>query len=72
LGARLPQTETLFSAAAAHCRPAVRKLYPKEDPQCSADDLAIRGQEHWADKGGIKLFLWEKRRAPGTDHQAYG
>ena len=33
-----------------------------------ADDLAIRGQEHWADKGGIKLFLWEKRRAPGTDH----
>ena len=34
-----------------------------------ADDLAIRGQEHWADKSGIKLFLWEKRRAPGTDYQ---
>jgi pimeloyl-ACP methyl ester carboxylesterase len=34
-----------------------------------SDGSPIRGQEHWADKGGIKLFLWEKRRAPGTDHQ---
>src|SRR5450759_4472094 len=30
-----PDAPTFLSAAAAHCRPAVRKLYPKEDPQCS-------------------------------------
>jgi alpha-beta hydrolase superfamily lysophospholipase len=35
----------------------------------AADGALIRGQEHWADKDGIKLFLWEKRRAPGTDYQ---
>ncbi|HEY0441463.1 MAG TPA: alpha/beta fold hydrolase [Xanthobacteraceae bacterium] len=24
------------------------------------------GQEHWTHKGDVRLFLWEKRRAPGT------
>jgi pimeloyl-ACP methyl ester carboxylesterase len=28
---------------------------------------SLPGQEHWIDKSGVKLFLWEKRRAPGTD-----
>ena len=27
-------------------------------------NVAIKGQEHWAKKGDVKLFLWEKR-APG-------
>lgn len=24
------------------------------------------GQEHWVDKGDVRLFLWEKQRKPGT------
>ena len=28
----------------------------------------LPGQEHWLDKKGVRLFLWEKRRAPGTDY----
>ena len=32
-------------------------------------ELMIPGQEHWAEKDGIKLFLWEKRRAPNTDYR---
>jgi pimeloyl-ACP methyl ester carboxylesterase len=34
-------------------------------------NLAVQtlpGHEHWLDKNGVKLFLWEKRRAPGTDY----
>jgi len=27
----------------------------------------IPGQEHWAKKGDVKLFLWEKRAVPGTE-----
>ena len=26
------------------------------------------GQEHWVDKGDVRLFLWEKKRKPGTAH----
>ena len=26
------------------------------------------GVEHWTHKGDVKLFLWEKKRAPGTEH----
>ena len=26
------------------------------------------GVEHWTRKGDVKLFLWEKKRAPGTEH----
>jgi pimeloyl-ACP methyl ester carboxylesterase len=26
------------------------------------------GVEHWTHKGEVKLFLWEKKRAPGTPH----
>src|SRR5688572_29106677 len=29
----------------------------------------VQGTEHWADKDGIKLFLWEKRRLSGTEYQ---
>ena len=29
----------------------------------------VPGQEHWAEKDGVKLFLWEKRRAPNTDYR---
>ncbi len=28
----------------------------------------IGGVEHWTRKGDVKLFLWEKKRAPGTEH----
>jgi len=35
----------------------------------AGDGHLVQGREHWADKNGIKLFLWEKRRAPGTDYQ---
>jgi pimeloyl-ACP methyl ester carboxylesterase len=31
-----------------------------------ADPAAIAGQEHWTDKDGLRLFLWEKR-APGRE-----
>ena len=24
------------------------------------------GTEHWTSKGGVKLFLWNKKPAPGT------
>src|SRR5205085_1583350 len=27
----------------------------------------IKGQEHWINKGDVRLFLWEKQAAPGTD-----
>jgi pimeloyl-ACP methyl ester carboxylesterase len=26
------------------------------------------GEEHWIDKGDVRLFLWEKKRKPGTQH----
>ncbi len=26
------------------------------------------GQEHWVDKGDVRLFLWEKKRHAGTTH----
>lgn len=42
----------------------------KQDVQfADADKPVVAGEEHWADKNGIKLFLWEKRRAPGTAYQ---
>jgi pimeloyl-ACP methyl ester carboxylesterase len=31
-------------------------------------DITSPGQEHWIDKDGARLFLWEKRRAPNTCH----
>jgi pimeloyl-ACP methyl ester carboxylesterase len=30
---------------------------------------AIEGREHCTSKGDVRLFLWEKRRAPGTAHR---
>lgn len=33
------------------------------------DEPLVQGTEHWADKNGIKLFLWEKRRLAGTEYQ---
>jgi len=35
----------------------------------SDDGSSVRGQEHWPEKDGVKLFLWEKRRAPNTDYR---
>jgi len=35
----------------------------------SESRMAIEGREHWTDKGDVRLFLWQKRRAPGTDHR---
>ena len=32
-------------------------------------EAAIVGQEHWTRKGEVKLFLWEKRAAPGTGNR---
>ena len=26
------------------------------------------GHEHWVDKGDVRLFLWEKKRKPGTEY----
>ena len=28
-----------------------------------------QGQEHWANKDGVKLFLWNKKRVPSTPYQ---
>ncbi len=32
----------------------------------STTEATVTGQEHWARKGDIKLYLWEKRAVPGT------
>ena len=37
------------------------------DVSGSVSQGRIKGQEHWTKKGEVNLFLWEKRRAPGTD-----
>ena len=34
-----------------------------------ADKPVVQGQEHWTEKDGSRLFLWEKRHAPGTDYR---
>jgi pimeloyl-ACP methyl ester carboxylesterase len=31
--------------------------------------VSITGQEHWTNKGDVRLYLWEKRAAPGTAHR---
>jgi len=31
--------------------------------------VSITGQEHWTNKGDIRLFLWEKKAVPGTGHR---
>lgn len=31
--------------------------------------VSITGQEHWTNKGEIRLFLWEKKAVPGTPHR---
>ena len=31
--------------------------------------VTITGQEHWTKKGDVRLFLWEKKAAPGTGHR---
>jgi len=28
---------------------------------------AVAGQEHWTNRGEVRLFMWEKRAAPGTE-----
>jgi pimeloyl-ACP methyl ester carboxylesterase len=35
----------------------------------NSDKPVVAGQEHWTEKDGAKLFMWEKRRLPGTDYQ---
>jgi pimeloyl-ACP methyl ester carboxylesterase len=42
----------------------------KQDvPFANADKPVVAGQEHWTEKDGAKLFMWEKRRLPGTVYQ---
>jgi pimeloyl-ACP methyl ester carboxylesterase len=31
--------------------------------------ILVQGQEHWTSKDGIKIFLWNKKRALNTTHQ---
>ncbi|MFN7751730.1 MAG: alpha/beta hydrolase [Pseudomonadota bacterium] len=31
--------------------------------------VSITGQEHWTNKGDVRLYLWEKKAAPGTAHR---
>lgn len=31
--------------------------------------VLVQGQEHWTSKDGIKIFLWNKKRALNTTHQ---
>lgn len=39
-------------------------------PLADADKPVVQGHEHWTTKdGNIKLFMWEKRRYPGTDYK---
>ncbi len=39
-------------------------------PLSDADKPVVQGHEHWTTKdGGIKLFMWEKRRYPGTEYK---
>jgi pimeloyl-ACP methyl ester carboxylesterase len=33
------------------------------------EEPLVQGIEHWARKGEVKLFLWEKKRVPGTDYR---
>ncbi len=35
----------------------------------NADKPIVRGHEHWTEKQGAKLFMWEKPHLEGTDHQ---
>ena len=35
----------------------------------NADKPVVVGQEHWTEKDGAKLFMWEKRHLSGTDYQ---
>ena len=35
--------------------------------QGSLTAQTLPGKEHWIDKRGIKLFLWEKQRASGSE-----
>ncbi|GAA4338901.1 hypothetical protein GCM10023144_36490 [Pigmentiphaga soli] len=37
--------------------------------QTAADQPLVQGTEHWAYKGDIKLFLWAKKRVPGTGYK---
>ena len=34
-----------------------------------AEGTVPAGQDHWASKDGIKLFLWNKKRVPSTPYQ---
>jgi len=36
--------------------------------QAAAQVQWTGGHEHWVDKGDVRLFLWEKKRHPGTVH----
>jgi non-heme chloroperoxidase len=36
------------------------------DRAASAAHTGALGKEHWTQKGGVKLFLWQKPQAPGT------
>jgi pimeloyl-ACP methyl ester carboxylesterase len=31
--------------------------------------ILVQGQEHWTSKDGVKIFLWNKKRALNTTHQ---
>jgi len=31
--------------------------------------VLVQGQEHWTSKDGVKIFLWNKKRALNTTHQ---
>jgi len=31
--------------------------------------VLVQGEEHWTSKDGVKLFLWNKKRALNTTYQ---
>jgi pimeloyl-ACP methyl ester carboxylesterase len=35
----------------------------------TAQGVGLQGREHWTQKGDVRLFLWEKQRAAGTDYR---
>jgi pimeloyl-ACP methyl ester carboxylesterase len=35
----------------------------------NADKPLVKGHEHWTEKDGSKLFMWEKRHLEGTEYQ---